>query len=502
MQDACDYSRITIPNDRSYGPVATAYVAAVADRMGFDPHDIELIGRSVREAVDNVVEHAFEPYERTSFDISCERVPLGLKVVIKDQGFPFEPDLNACPPPDSEPVPGSECGPGISLMRELMDEVHFNNLGQQGKETVLIKYLKTATLADYHDACELEPYDGPASDDIRPTTPVEITVQPLEPSLAIEVSRSVYRAYGYSYSYEHVYYPERILELNRSGQLFSAVAVTSNHEVAGHLALMRFDRTSRIAEMGMAAVKPRFRSRGIFSRLTEFVMEKARSEGLTGVYGRAVTNHTYSQQVGLRMGLRDAALTLGFIPATASFKEITETLPQRDSTVIHFTYLQKPTGLKLYLPTQHREVILQLYRHIGISSGIEVGESSSVLGTQERSVLRTVTYAPLRYVRIDIEQYGEDVVHQVKTQLKKVCLEHAEVINLYLDLSDPLTGSSVAAFEELGFFFSGILPGGCAGDALILQYLNNVPIDYEKVKVKSDMGRLLLDYVRQHDPNE
>ena len=501
MQDACDYSRITIPNDRSYGPVATAYVAAVAARMGFDRHDIELIGRSVREAVANVVEHAFEPNERTSFDISCERVPLGLKVVIKDQGIPFEPDLDACPPPGSEPVPGSECGPGISLMRELMDEVHFNNLGRQGKETVLIKYLKTATLADYHEACELEPYGPPAFNDARPAAPVEITVQPLDPSQAIEVSRSVYRAYGYSYSYEHLYYPERILELNRSGQLFSAVAVTSNHEVAGHLALMRFDRTSPIAEMGMAAVKPRFRARGIFARLTEFVMEKARSEGLMGVYGRAVTNHTYSQQVGLRIGLRDAALTLGFIPATASFKGITETLPQRDSTIIHFMYLQKPSNLKLYLPPQHREMIVQLYRHIGASSGIEFGEPSPALPAGERSVLSTVTYAPLKYVRIDIEHYGDDVVRQVKGQLRKVCLEHAEIINLYLDLSDPMTGSAVGLFEELGFFFSGILPGGCAGDALILQYLNNVPIDYEQVHVKSDMGRLLLDYVRQHDPN-
>jgi hypothetical protein len=54
----------------------------------------------------------------------------------------------------------------------------------------------------------------------------------------------------------------------------------------------------------------------------------------------------------------------------------------------------------------------------------------------------------------------------------------------------------------MGFFFAGILPGGFTdGDALILQYLNNVPIDYNAIQVKSDLAAKLLTYVREQDPN-
>jgi hypothetical protein len=44
--------------------------------------------------------------------------------------------------------------------------------------------------------------------------------------------------------------------------------------------------------------------------------------------------------------------------------------------------------------------------------------------------------------------------------------------------------------------------GGAGADALILQYLNNVPIDYGKLRIKSEEGNRLLDYVMQRDPNQ
>jgi hypothetical protein len=69
-------------------------------------------------------------------------------------------------------------------------------------------------------------------------------------------------------------------------------------------------------------------------------------------------------------------------------------------------------------------------------------------------------------------------------------------------MSDPLTGTYASQFENLGFFFSGILPGGFKnGDALILQYLNSVLIDYDTIQVESAIAKKLLAYVREQDPN-
>ena len=55
---------------------------------------------------------------------------------------------------------------------------------------------------------------------------------------------------------------------------------------------------------------------------------------------------------------------------------------------------------------------------------------------------------------------------------------------------------------NLGFFFAGVLPGGIpGGDALILQYLNNVPVEYEAIQLEPDIARQILAHIREHDPN-
>ena len=54
----------------------------------------------------------------------------------------------------------------------------------------------------------------------------------MEPSEALEVAKTVYRTYGYSYAHDYIYYPEKIIALNASGEVQSAVAVTEADEIA------------------------------------------------------------------------------------------------------------------------------------------------------------------------------------------------------------------------------------------------------------------------------
>jgi serine/threonine-protein kinase RsbW len=54
--------------------------------------------------------------------------------------------------------------------------------------------------------------------------------------------------------------------------------------------------------------------------------------------------------------------------------------------------------------------------------------------------------------------------------------------------------------EKRGFFFAGILPSSRFGDALILQYLNNVAIDYDKIHLQSDMAKEICRYIQTLDP--
>jgi serine/threonine-protein kinase RsbW len=495
----CDYSKIVIPNDKSYISAACAYMAQVAEKFGFQDDEKDLICKALAETVGNVIERSFEPGDRASLEISCERVPLGLKIVIWAQGLPFDPRPlitdEACS------VDGDLELTGLCLMKEYMDQVEFHNLGKDGQEIVLVKYAKNRPIEDYYNACELEPYSRHAVNRTKVHIPAFIGVAPLKPDQAIEVCKTLYKAYGYSYFYPHMYYPERIVELNQSGHLISAVALTDEGEVVGHAALIKTDPHARIAELGIGAVKPEYRSQGVLSRISEFLTIKARADGLLGIFGQAVTNHTFSQQVGLRMGFKDSAILLAYVPMTSSFRQITDKLSQRDSVVVHYLYLNKPSRNTVYLPGHHKGMLVKIYHDLGLTFELEATECGLKRVPDDEAVVRTIVTNVTGLAKIHVAQYGKNVLAEVKTRLKDLCMKKFEIVYLYLDLSDPFTCLFTEEFEKLGFFFSGLLPGGADGDALILQYLNNVPIDYGKLRIKSEEGKRLLDYVMQRDPN-
>jgi serine/threonine-protein kinase RsbW len=108
----------------------------------------------------------------------------------------------------------------------------------------------------------------------------------------------------------------------------------------------------------------------------------------------------------------------------------------------------------------------------------------------------------LNLARIRIDRYGRDVVALLREQTRGLCRQKWDAIHLLLDLADPATAHFAKRFEELGFFFAGVLPGGLpAGDALFLQYLNHLAVSYETIRTESAFAGRLADYVRRCDPS-
>jgi anti-sigma regulatory factor (Ser/Thr protein kinase)/GNAT superfamily N-acetyltransferase len=504
MTANCEYSSLTLPNDVSYLSVARHYVQEVARTMGFDDEEQHAIDGAVFEAVENVIEHAFEPGERERFAISCERVPAGIRIIVKEKGLPFDPNRIVDREKDSGPDrEDPEKDHGIPLMRDLMDEVSIHSLGPEGKEVHLIKYSKKATIEDYIEACELEPYEPPVEERPPIEGKTDFQIRLMRPDEAVEVAKCVYRSYGYSYFYQAIYYPDRMVELNKSGHVISAVAVAEDGDLAGHCSLFRSNVLSPIAEIGQAVVKPEYRGHGCLLKLTEYLIQEGKSRGLAGVFVGAVTNHMFSQRIAERLGFHNCGLKLAYVPSTVSFKGIREQLSQRETFTVDYQYLQTPETPTLYPPRHHRDFVVRLYGNLGNAPRFaEPDQNAAGLPARGSTIeVKSAVFSPEGFASIDVKQYGTDVVTQVRRTLADLCLQRYDAIELGLDLKDPFTGVMTRDFEKLGFFFSGILPGASGGEVLTLQYLNNIEIDYEKINVYSEMGRATLAYVRDHDPH-
>ena len=508
--------KLTAPCDMAALPLVLAYVREAAVLVGFAGDDISRIELAVEEAVSNVVQHAFlEDDDPGSFDIVCEQVTLGLRIIIREKGIPFDPGKAPVFEQGDDLEHVSARGMGMALMRQTMDEVAFHNLGPDGKETRLMKYLPGKSVhpgfeAQGQDAQPVESALDPQPADSAPATQmpqtppprIDYTVRRMTADEAIEVSRSAYKNHGYTFFNEVIYYPERLGEMNAADDMISAVAVTGTSEFMGHAALVFEDAEARTAEFTFLFVNQAFRNQGCMERLTRFLLTTPKTRPLTGVYSYSVANHVFTQRGVIKLGYRDCGILLATSPATWKFKGIDEPGTQRISVVLSFVYLEQPSPRQVFAPPHHREMIGRILEHIGAPHVLASPPHNPPSLAAHASRINTKVYPLENCAMIKVHDYGSDCVREVRRILRELCLKQVAAIDLFLPLDDPTTCFVTAELEKLGFFFSGIQPATGSGDSLILQYLNNIPFDYDKVQVFSDLARDLLAYIRRLDPNE
>jgi len=503
-----DIIRLSLPPDLSYLRLAQMVIQETALKIGFTGDDLYQIDLAAEEAISNVMVHAFADQERENFDLICERAPLGMKITIKEKGLPFDPGQI----PDYHPAENidqmSASGMGVFLMKEFMNEVYFRNLGMEGKETNLVKYLPAKSIELYLSAqerAEAEAGKALAPEIPSPSLPIPgkipYTVRRMEPAEAVEIARCAYKSHGYTFFDDHIYYPERIIELNGTDEMISAVAVTEDNIFMGHSALVYPNEEAIIAEFTFVFVNQEYRSQGCMKRIADFLFRCPKKKPLAGLYVYSVTNHEFTQRGMAQFDIRDCGLLLASSPETWVFKGI-EAQNQRISVALSFKYLTAPPMMPLYPPARHREIIERLYQNIGaLNHCFHTPDEDLRQRLPAEAEIRTDVLMTENCAEIHVIGYGNNVVHEVRRTLRELCLKNVAAIQLFLDLKDPHTFFMTAEFEKMGFFFAGILPLALVGDALILQYLNNVRVDYDKIVLYTEEARQIRDYVREMDPN-
>jgi len=375
------------------------------------------------------------------------------------------------------------------LHRSFVDEIRFLNLGRQGNRVELVKHLPHADVREHLPEDEhREVLEAPAAHE---ELPLEIRVMRSEESL--ELSRCVYRSYGYSYDWDSIYYPDRIRELQEGGQMRSCVAITPDGEFVGHLAVRVERPGSPVGEAGQAVVDPRFRGHHLFPKMKTFLAEKAAGDGMYGLFSEATAVHPYSQRGNLELGAREIGFLLGYIPASVSYKEIGEDREGRRGSVALFYLRTNPEPERaIYPPDVYREAVQRVVEHNGLQRTTEDGSHAEMPPSSRMSVDVRQDHN-LAFLRV--EEPGADLQELIRVQLRELCLHRIDCIYVDLPLSHPAVQSAGARLDERGFFFGGIVPELRDGDVLRLQYLNEVEIRPDDVRTGSDFGQELVDLI-------
>lgn len=477
-------SKITVPNDPAYIGSVLSFAEDLALKIGFSKRESLEISIALSEACENVIMHAFDPYEDESFTITFEALDDGLKILIDEMGMPFSANMVSR---------GCET-PGLHAMRENMDEVRFINRGKDGKELELYKYLKGSHLEEIFSDVELAPYQVCEI----PAPETKYIFRLMKPSEAVDVSRCIYRAYKYTYLNEDLYFPERIEARNRDGRMISFVAVTEAGEVVAHFALLPRSN-QRAAEVGIAVVVPEHRKKKLMKVLLHKLIVEAKSRGFITLYGNAFTMHTLSQRTNLNFDFVETALQLGIFPPKAIHIMCEKDLLGAGNVMTFFKYLKYPEENEIFLPARHEDILKKIYAGLGVKKEFNIVTDSPAQPHKAESEIHLSIKPFHKTAYVEVREPGLDLDKRLKAKRMELADKGFNAIYVDLDISQPYTPWATLKLEAIGFFFSGVLPEFYSSDALRLQYYMTDVI-YDEIETVSDFAMELKKYVRMLDP--
>jgi hypothetical protein len=476
-------ARVGVSADAGLLPPVIEFVKQMAQRLGLT--DAEGMEGAVELVCTNVIEHAFGSDEGGSFDVYVLRGPGRVAVAVEDRGLPF----------DYSRLQEGEDATVLETLHGAFDEVRFVNLGRRGNRVELRKHLPHADVREHlpEDEHRRTVEASAASEDV----PLEIRM--MRPEESFELSRCVYRSYGYSYDWDCIYYPDRIRELQEKGLMRSCVAVTPEEEFVGHLAVTVERPDSPVGEAGQAVVDPRFRGHHLFPKMKTFMAERAANNGMYGLYSEATAVHPYSQKGNLQMGARETGFLLGYIPASVSYKQIGgEREGRRGSVALFYMRTRDEPEREIFPPAPYLDAVGLVVEHNGLRRAL--GGVPAPAPRHSRVSVEVRQDHNLAFVRVD--EPGADLAELVHRHLRDLSLHRVDCVYVDLPLSHPATPDAAAGLEDLGIFFGGIIPEAHAagGDVLRLQYLNNVEVRPGDVSTASDFGEELLGLIFGQDP--
>ncbi len=474
--------RVTVSADAGLLPPVMEFVGRIATLLGLE--DADSIEGAVELVCLNVTEHAFGPDEEGSLDVYVLRGAGRVVVAVEDRGLPF----------DYSRLQAGEDGTVLETLHRAFDEVRFVNLGRRGNRVELLKHFPHADVREHLPEEEHRKTLEAAA--VPEDVPLEIRM--MLPEESFELSRCVYRSYGYSYDWDYIYYPERIRELQEKGLMRSCIAVTPEGEFVGHLAVTVEHPDSPVGEAGQAVVDPRFRGHHLFPKMKTFMAERSGDLGMYGLYSEATAVHPYSQKGNLQLGARETGFLLGYIPASVSYKQIGEEREgRRGSVALFYMRAQDEPEREIFPPAPYLEEVMRVVEHNGLRRVI--GEVPGPTPQHSRISVEVRQDHNLAFVRVD--EPGADLTALIHRHLRDLSLHRVDCVYVDLPLSHPATQTAAAGLKGLGLFFGGIIPeahfGG--GDVLRLQYLNNVEVQAGDVSTASDFGEELLGLIFQQN---
>lgn len=114
----------------------TGFMEEICDELQLDMHVAMKLQLAMEEMVSNVIFYAYPQGASADIVLSAESDGAELTFVLSDSGKPFDPTAKDAPDLDVDPMDRDQGGMGILIVKNIMNEVSYQRLGNTNQLTM------------------------------------------------------------------------------------------------------------------------------------------------------------------------------------------------------------------------------------------------------------------------------------------------------------------------------------------------------------------------------
>ena len=465
---------LEITNDKGFiFPVMSFIDSLVQRHTAIDASRYQQIRFVALEVLKQRIENS---YPGSKGEIFVELYIVGdfFEISVRDKGIPGWQDFSF----DKSGIAENKKDLRNYMISLYVDEIGMEKLGSEGQRVFVRKKILNPL-----NFVKPEPYEETAILDTN------ITIRPVVTEAdVIEAIRCIYAEYGYSYSYERLYYVNSFMALIKSGEIMSFLAVNDHGQTAGHFLLAFSDLYKNMPEVSTVVVKKEFRGLGLFAKFMDYCDKVGKEHGFRALMGQPVTFHPMSQKAFLRAGYTATSLLMSYInpEIESEYNKDGERLGLSVSVKI----LDKDAYSKIYVPKEIKDFAQKIYSRLGMK--YDLCQSCEKDDFTEMSA---ETSTALKMSKIIVRKAGEDLEEEFRQAIMDAIKKKSEMIELVLCLNSKSCAYAYEIAKKCDFSLSGIIPGAEKGDYIIMQMLLGDKIDYDKLVLVGEFEELRSDIV-------
>lgn len=127
---------LTFKNEEKELARVTEFMEDVCDELQLDMHVSMKLQLAIEEMVVNVISYAYPKGTFADISLSVEADGKELTFVLSDSGVPFDPTAKEDPDLDVDPMDRAQGGLGILIVKNIMNEVSYQRLGDTNQLTM------------------------------------------------------------------------------------------------------------------------------------------------------------------------------------------------------------------------------------------------------------------------------------------------------------------------------------------------------------------------------